>query len=318
MGTQYDRYLSVSLGGQTITELAGNPDVALRVRFKIETVISQACNTCQIIITNLSTQTSQTYTTMASQRAQLQVTAGYLDNNGLIFQGDTFWAANGRESPTDKTLQLFARDGGNAYDYGVVSKSLQKGSTPQDHYNTLLQALQPFGITQGYVPQQNLSSPSYPRGVAFAGMVKDYMRTLAASTNCTWSIQNGALQMVPNDGAVPGGPTVLNSSTGLIGIPTQTFGGIMIRCLINPAINLGSGNLVQVDQSLISQAGFDATFQNEAQMSLLPSIATDGIYRVCSITTTGDTRGNDWYMDLACVANGSANVPANLAFTAGN
>ena len=168
-------------------------------------------------------------------------------------------------------------------------------------------------------PSKNLSSPSYPRGVAFAGPVKDYMRTLSASTNCTWSIQSGALQMVPNDSAVPGGPTVLTSSTGLIGIPTQTFAGIMIRCLINPAINLGSGNLVQVNQSLIQGAAPDTTLGADAQNSLLPNIATDGIYRVCHIEGTGDTRGNDWYMDLSCVANTNPGiVPANLRITSAN
>lgn len=38
------------------------------------------------------------------------------------------------------------------------------------------------------------------------------------------------------------------------------------------------------------------------------SIATDGVYIVQSISYTGDTRGQAWYMDMMCVARGSADL----------
>ena len=38
------------------------------------------------------------------------------------------------------------------------------------------------------------------------------------------------------------------------------------------------------------------------------SIATDGVYKVRYINYTGDTRGQAWYMDLACEARGATDI----------
>ncbi|WP_186370580.1 MULTISPECIES: hypothetical protein [Enterobacteriaceae] len=37
----------------------------------------------------------------------------------------------------------------------------------------------------------------------------------------------------------------------------------------------------------------------------LASIATDGVYIVRGINYRGDTRGQEWYMDMVCEAHGA-------------
>ncbi len=37
----------------------------------------------------------------------------------------------------------------------------------------------------------------------------------------------------------------------------------------------------------------------------LASIATDGVYIVRGINYRGDTRGQEWYMDMVCEARGA-------------
>lgn len=90
--------------------------------------------------------------------------------------------------------------------------------------------------------------------------------------------------MVPKGGSAPGGATVPNSQTGLIGMPSQTLGsGIFARCLINPAIGIHSQ--VQINQADIQgfQPAMTNTGQEQLTFSSLPSIAADGLYTVYRI-----------------------------------
>ena len=298
MSQLYDRAFSLSVNGQVIAAMSGNPDAALRVRFKIQQKNIQAPNRIQAIVSNLSDATARA---LIKEYLPVTLSAGYVGNTGLLFQGKTTQVIKGRESPTDTILQLYAGDSEDAYNHGVISKSFAAGSTPQQHVQALTQALSSFGVTQGYLPTSLLSSPSYPRGVAMAGMVRDYLRTLSLSKGCQWSIQNGALQVVPASGYVPGSPFIMNATSGMIGMPTQDLNGIHVRCLMIPQINLAEGNLIQLNNADIQQAVLSQDNNYEVQKALVPSIADDGIYRVLEIETTGDSRGRDWYRDLTCL-----------------
>lgn len=131
---------------------------------------------------------------------------------------------------------------------------------------------------------------------------------------------------------------MLNSNTGLIGMPKQTIGGgLNISCLINSRIQLHG--LVQLDQTSVyrtklqNQDLFKGVFSEkdkngnlvvtgkvkDANGNLIDapptarpaSIATDGVYVVRYINYHGDTRGKTWYMDMVCEARGAADVPSS-------
>jgi len=46
----------------------------------------------------------------------------------------------------------------------------------------------------------------------------------------------------------------------------------------------------------------------------LASIATDGVYIVRGINYRGDTRGQEWYMDMVCEARGADDLKNQEAF----
>ncbi|HGJ5881072.1 MAG TPA: hypothetical protein ACHBZ9_19040, partial [Arsenophonus nasoniae] len=114
---------------------------------------------------------------------------------------------------------------------------------------------------------------------------------------------------------------VLNSATGLIGLPQQTIeAGVNVRCLINPNIQING--LIRLDQALIyrtmlpnsdialgysklTESDDGGLRQTQGAVSQPASLSTDGDYIVKNITYTGDTRGKPWYMDLMCIAKGS-------------
>lgn len=256
-------------------------------------------------------------------------------NYGVIFSGDIRFTVTGKDNPVDSWVLIQACDSMEAFTKAFINTTLSKGYTAADVYALLMKTLEPYGITRGIVP---VFPPTvYPRGKAFFGMVHSYLDNLAEQCNASWQFNYGKVDMVAKDVAAHQA-VVLNADTGLIGMPQQTIGaGVNVRCLINS--NIALHGLIQLDQASIYRSslqnqdlyagGFNET--KDANGNLIPigkikddngnlidapplaqpaSVATDGVYIVRYISYTGDTRGQAWYMDLACEARGAADVPS--------
>lgn len=154
------------------------------------------------------------------------------------------------------------------------------------------------------------------------------MDNIAAQCNATWQLVDGQVQMVPEDKYIHEA-IVLSADTGLVGMPQQTMGaGVNVRCLINPNIRING--LIQLDQASVYRTaiGNNEVAQSPDRISEIDengnrvldgttsqaaSIATDGVYIVKAIAYTGDTRGQEWYMDLMCFARGPRDLVSNSA-----
>jgi hypothetical protein len=316
--TQYLRFASITadgVGSINLTEgQQGAPALGLRCRFEISQWTMQAPNILKLMVSNILPATARQF--VQKEFAHIQIDAGYQDGHGIIFQGNITQAIYGRESPTDTLLTVYAGDGDHAHNYATVNTTLPPGSTPQQHLNTAVQAMQPFGVSQGFIGV-DLSTPTYSRAVTLFGMARDVLSNIAKFKNASVSYQQEQVTMVPKGGSAPGGAIVLNSQTGLIGMPTQTIDGIFARCLINPSIKVHSQ--VQIAQADIQggAAAISAADPNaELSASQLQLIATDGLYTVYRINASGDTRGNPWYQDLQMLATnqpaGGPPTPASL------
>ena len=310
MTTQFGRYCALTVEGS-----GGTMDLSqLRVRFNIHPLPTSAPSTGRILVTNLGAQKSRAIVEKEFTKVTLDV--GYEDGHGVIFKGNIIQSMYGRESPTDTLLTIIAADGDHGNNYAVVSTTHPAGSTPQDHLNTAISSLGQFGITKGYIGV-DLSKPTYPRAVTLYGMARDVLQNIARSKGAALFYDREEVTMIPKGGNRPGGAIVLNSTTGLIGMPTQVpDAGVYARCLINPQIRRGS--LVSIDQKDIQRASaaVDETGQNTVSLAALDSfaaIAADGIYIVYKIDIDGDTRGNNWYMDLMMYARGHAS-PASVGY----
>ena len=240
MTQNYLRYCSIIADGVGSIDLS-----TLRCRFHITQATMQAPNLMKLMVTNPLPQMAQQFVKKEFQehhgRRRLPEQPRHRS-----FKGDIVFSIYGRESPTDTLLTVWASDGDEGHNYAMVNTTHPPGSTPQQHFNTALQAMQQYGLSQGYIGI-DLSTPIYPRAVTLFGMARDVLANIAKTKNASVSYQNGQITMVPKGGSAPGGAIVLNSQTGLIGMPTQTLGsGIFARCLINPAIGIHSQ--VQINQ----------------------------------------------------------------------
>lgn len=243
--------------------------------------------------------------------------AGYQNGKfAQIFAGTIKQFRYGRESMTDTYLDILAADCDLSYIFGYVNATVR---TPdqQKIVDTVLKSYKAHdpNIAPGYMALSPHGGV-LPRGKVFYGMGRATLRDLGKTTLTSWSIQNGKLTMLPLTGYLPGEAVVLDSHTGMIGTPEATDNGVFVRCLLNPAIEIGG--LIRIDNAsinkLIAAAGQDANrplaWDQWAQPQMLPSEANDGLYRVYVIEHSGDMRGQDWYSEITCLAANESSPPS--------
>lgn len=251
-------------------------------------------------------------------------------NFGEIFSGEIRFTVTGRDNPTDTWVLIQAIDGHQAFMNASVTTTLAAGYTVADVHSAAMDSFSPYGVTKGVTGDTPVTV--FPRGRVLYQSTRDVMDNVAAQCGATWQLVDGQAQMVPTDKYVQEA-IVLNSATGLIGMPQQTMeAGVNVRCLINPNIRLNG--LVQIDQDSVYRASLSAdevkalpvrareenvngNLSVNGTLQQPASIAADGLYIVKSIDYNGDTRGQPWYMDMMCFARGSADLLSTSAINRG-
>ena len=303
MASQFGRQASliVSTGTQGL-------DLS-QLRFKFQTKLAdeQAPNTLYVRVYNLAPATAKSIEDAEFMTITLQ--AGYENGNyGIVFQGSIKQVSSGRERNIDSYVDIWAADSDEFYNFAVISLSLAAGQTPQQVINAIQSAPSVNGVAN--LPYANDATglisgagagtaQALSRGKVMFGMTRDYARDWANKYGYRWSMQNGQLVVIPLTGYRPGEAVVLSSTTGLVGVPEATNDGVRARALLNPLIRVGC--LVQIAQSDINQI----TLQQQG-LQYAPAVATvttaAGFYRVLVSEFSGDTRGNEWCVDLICLA----------------
>jgi hypothetical protein len=290
----------------------------LRVSFTVHRGDLETPNTADVTIWNLSDATANKIN--SPEFTQLALNVGYEDQQlQLIFRGSIKQVRLGREDQKNSYATITAADGDEAYLYSFMALTLASNSTQATGLAGIIQAMarrasgNPTGgsggqqVSQGYTPQLN-PNPRV-RGRTFYGLCRDEMRELALNNDCTWSIQDGLVTLVPNTGYIPAAPVLITPSTGLIGVPEQTQNGLEMTVLLNPSIKIGQ--TVKLDSTVnkyrypLDRGSIPVNLQLAQSTTKLNA---DGLYYVMRAEHTGDTRGNPWYTKLTCLAV-DASVP---------
>jgi hypothetical protein len=306
MTQQYLRAFSCVLTDSTGSGL----DFAdFNVRFTVRRGDLQTPNSCDVRVYNISDTTANQ---VQAEFTQIVLQAGYQGDLGVIFRGSVKQYRKGRVDAKDSYLDITAGDGDECYNFAVSAFSLAANTQPKDSLQALIANLVQASIAQQISPPSVM--PTLPtngrvRGRVFYGMTRDELRDFCQSYGLKWSIQDGTITFIPYNrvtgagGYLPGPIPVISPDTGLIGVPEQTQNGIEMRVLLNPRIKIGQ--LVQLKSPAVNlnRYGLDSDSQahNLALRDLIKTNA-DGLYYVMAANHTGETRGNDWYTDLTCLA----------------
>lgn len=284
----------------------------LQFRFTVRNSDDEAPNNASIRVYNL-TQATVRKIIDKGEFTRVILQAGYQTGRfGVIFDGTVTQYGIGKENNVDSYLDIMAAHGDVPYTFGMVNQTLAAGSTALDRYHTIAKQA---GLIADPNASLTLTGGILPRGKVLWGMAKTQLRDLADSNDCRWSIQDGVAVMIPNTGYLPGEAVVLNSQTGLIGVPEATDGGINVQCLLNPLIKIGQR--VQIDNKSINQIKnlSSISYASRSNLSLPATVTHDGFYRVMIAEFTGNTRGEEWDTNLVCLAIDST-APAEQSVSA--
>ena len=259
MTQQFLRKCTLSLSGSSSLSISGGGSTDLRIAFTIGASSFQTPNPANVRIFNPNPQTIASFKNTEFQT--LRIDGGYENNSGFLYAGQIKQSLYAHDDDNVTSyIDIFCAEHANAYQQSHVNKTLAAGWKPQDKVQLALDAMAPHGITGLGLVNVDLSQPARPRGRAIVGMARDILREVALSAGATWWTSRGQVHIVDHTKAIDSGaPVVLNSQTGLVGWVQQTTGGIVARCLINPAIWIGTQ--VKIDEASINGAERDNTLE---------------------------------------------------------
>jgi hypothetical protein len=298
---------STNTGQQQGLELA-----ALRVTFNVHKNTATTPNFLDARVYNMAPATMK----KVIQFGRIKLSAGYkYGQYGVIFDGMVVQYRRGKENPTDTYLEIIAADGQKM----VTSNSahrFEQGSMESDGIKTIVNDI---GIPVGFMSQK-VGTDTLLRPWIVAGSSQHYIRDMMVKYNADTFVDMNKLYIVSQQEYLEGEAVVLNTRTGLVGIPEATPQGMQIRCLLNPRIKIGG--LVKLDSEFISGVAFIPGGQevtgSEANRVLAQSYGADeatfklqdvpvptspiGLYKIYMMEISGDTRGQSWYCDMICLA----------------
>ena len=273
----------------------------LRVVFSIRRAALYYPNQAQITIYNLNAKTENS---IIQEGYRVIVEAGYGNNYGQIFDGTVLMCNRFKQDGTDYILNILAIDGDQFINEGFCSFTYAKGQTARDVVQNIAnQASNPIQLKYA---SPVLDTIKLSKGIAVHGSVKTTLSNIAKTINGTWFVDNGELYVIAysdNSAKLPMGNQAveLSEKTGLIGNPQQVQYGVAARCLLNPKIM--PYGLIHIKNDLIT--GKLAEIGDYSHGPTIPPVLDPaGIYRVCSVAFSGDTRGNAWYADIVAVNQG--------------
>lgn len=251
---------------------------SLRVVFKVKRTLKKEPSHSEITIYNLAPATRAQFS--PGKDARVWLSAGYAGAVGEVFQGDVTFAQSSREEP-DSVLKLELGDGARAYKHARMTESFAPGTTRGDILRRLVAKC---GLDPGNAPDYYSSLTGQAvNGYSVDTPVSHSLTEVLLAENLTWSVQGGAIQILPVSGYIAKPAVLLTPLSGLIGSPKWG----------SPEKKGGKRTL---------------KFQSLLQAQLVPGgrvklEAEDvkGTFVLREVEHSGDTEGTEWVSDCEAV-----------------
>lgn len=248
----------------------------LNVAFAIERTLRNRPGRAEVKVWNLSADHRRQLERLRPGHVFVEFHAGYEDGASMLFRGELHRAHSERSGP-DIVTTVQSRDGGAAHE-ARVSRSHRRGVSLGAVVRDLVASM---GIGEGnlgdFLPSATLDGVgTFHAGTTIAGSAPEELTRLLRSANLEWSVQDGALQVVPRGRALTRPAIRLAPDTGLLGSPARDKDGkLRARTLL--IADLTPGRLVQVE-----------------------SEDTLGTFRVEHANYKGELDGPDWGIEITC------------------
>lgn len=272
-----------------------SPSSELRMTFSIDLQTLREMQFAEITLYNLSRDTE---TDILKNGQSVTLEAGYQNGAyGVIYTGLILQVIRGKDDAVTYTTKLICVT--DPINRGVTSLTVTGGQTAQQIIQQIARSSSvPFDVT--FNPSDLGSFQLLYRGKTVFGKTIDVLRSIAIQNNAMLYADGNGMMVSSLSAPPPAGDQIieLNVESGMIGMPTQTDNGIQVKSLINPNIRLDRWFHINNASVILRQITFG---------DLPPAVLDrDGIYRIIGLNISGDTRGNDWYMELEAINQVSA------------
>lgn len=207
------------------------------------------------------------------QYTPISIVAGYVGSTEQIFFGEMRSGQSTIDGP-NTVMELMTGDGDIATVLSRISFAFGAGTNA---YNVAQKLCSSMGLGVGNiatVATQLRSAAAYKNGIVTKGNPMHLLVDLARSCGLEVSVQKGVAQWQVLGQPLGGQAYLLSPTTGLIGSPSvDTTGTLSFECLMIPGIKPGAPVMMN-------------------------SAYVQGLYRIISVETTGETGGNDWKHDV--------------------
>lgn len=209
----------------------------LRIEFDVTKNVSSSQNTATLKIFNMNKANRKK---IKEEFDHVKVEAGYQGtlgakgNVGIIFDGQIRDVQHDRDD-VDIVTTITCGDGDKAARTGAISKTFPAGTKPKDMVEELVKNMP--DVSKG--EWQGLDDlPAYDRPVVMCGPCSRELDKIGRTHDMFWSVQDGALEIIPTDGYIQGGEVVVSAQTGMLGVPSITDNGVKVDTLLNPQLRI--------------------------------------------------------------------------------
>lgn len=271
MASLFDRRVDLVVGETRVT--------GLRAAFTVTKTLAKTPNSLDLKVWNLSPRTRGA---LQPKGTKVILVAGYGEEVAQVFAGDSRMVDHDTQK-ADTVTRIQCGDGEKAYSEVRASESFAPGTPVAD---VLAHLIRKLGVNEGNaltrIRQGGFRGgfQQFAHGYVVTGRASDELDRLLKSCGLTWSIQDGALQVLAEAEAGMEEIIRLSSSSGLIGSPVHGSPPkegkpptLKVRSLLRGAFR--PGRRVQIDSRHVS-----------------------GVFKISSVQHTGDTAGGEWYSDL--------------------
>lgn len=272
-----------------------NPPSGLRVSFSVEKNSIGSANKSKVEIYNLATQSRQSI----GKATVIRLNVGYNGLTDTLITGIVHpKGLASKRSGGDIITTMEIGDGESAIMLNRLDKAYPPGTTLATVLGDLGTAMSipvdgsPVGVSAGI--SLGIPNITFGRGLSLTGTCRESLNMLLKNYGLTWSVQNGALSIIPlqaHHGATaivvssgvsanPYGPSSfsLRESTGLLGTPSTNGNFTEFTALLNP--RLVPNALVQLKSE---------------------NTALNKFYKIMSAHYEGDTHDSKWQVKCQCV-----------------
>lgn len=256
----------------------GNRIPGLRISFDVTLDINREKNRAQCTIFNLS---ETTRGELDKLKPQIEIEAGYPETLGVIFNGEVT-SISFTKAPTGYETRIEGKEGIDTRTK-LIKKSFAAGTSFGEIIAVLAEALGIDARRAAASARSGVLTTTDPvsnNGVTLSGQVSKYLDDYAKTYKFNWSIQQGELLILAEDGTLPGETILLTPDSGLILAPQQIKDEkfkdkfiIKASSLLQPTIT--PGRRVRILSDRLS-----------------------GTFKVRKVRHAGDTHGSDWLSEF--------------------